>query len=314
MPAEIALVRSNYCEVARNQEGRAAEMKPASFKYVKAQSLDEVFELQAEYDDEAKLLAGGQSLVPLMNMRMAQPSVLVDLNGLTELSGISNGGPVIEIGALTRQIEVERSSVVSALPIVGEALRHVAHAAIRSRGTFGGNLAHADPASELPALLLALEGEFVATGPGGERVIAAEDFFRGYFTTALESTEVLTSVRIPADQPSGWAFVELARRHGDFALAGVAALIDVDASGVCQSARIALFGVSDVPVRAKEAEAFLAGRPTNEDGLLKQAAELATAPLEPSSDIHAPAEYRKKLSKVLVQRALTAALSRGGGA
>jgi carbon-monoxide dehydrogenase medium subunit len=289
-------------------------MKPASFKYVKAESLDQVLALQAEHEDEAKLLAGGQSLVPLMNMRMAQPSVLVDLNGLTELSGIDNGGPVIEIGALTRQIEVERSPVVAALPIVGEALRHVAHAAIRTRGTFGGNLAHADPASELPALLLALDGEIVATGPDGERVIAVDDFFRGYFTTALEPNEVLTSVRVSADQPSGWAFLELARRHGDFALAGVATLVDVDDSGICQSARIALFGVSDVPVRAKEAEAFLVGKPANEDGMLEEAAQLAAAPLDPPSDIHAPAAYRKKLSKVLVKRALEAAFSRGGGA
>jgi carbon-monoxide dehydrogenase medium subunit len=284
-------------------------MKPAPFKYVVPDTVDEALALQAEHEDEAKVLAGGQSLVALMNFRMAQPSVLIDLNRLTSLSGIENGGPVIEIKALTRQLEVERSATMSALPIVAETLRHVAHVAIRARGTFGGNIAHADPASELPALMLALEAEMVATGPDGERVIPAADFFKGYFTTALEPTEILTSVRIPTEQPGAWAFIELARRHGDFALAGVAALLDVE-DGQCRSARIALFGVADTPVRATEAEAFLVGKdPVGE--VLEEAARITAEALNPSSDIHAPGAYRKKLSSVLVKRAVTAALNRG---
>lgn len=289
-------------------------MKPASFRYVKPETVDEALALQAEHGDEGKVLAGGQSLVPLMNMRMAQPAVLIDLNGLSELSGIANGGPAIEIKALTRQLAVERSPLLAELPIVGETLRHVAHAAIRSRGTFGGSIAHADPASELPALLMALEGELVATGPDGDRVIAAEDFFRGYFTTALEPTEILTSVRIPAAQPAAWAFVELARRHGDFALAGVATLLDVGAGGTIQSARIALLGVADGPVRSGEAEELLRGTRTDDGPALDEAARLAAEVLDPPSDIHAPAAYRKKLVKVLVKRALRSALSRGGAA
>jgi carbon-monoxide dehydrogenase medium subunit len=289
-------------------------MKPAPFLYVKPDTLEEVHSLLAEHGDEAKLLAGGQSLVPLMNMRMAQPSVLVDLNGLTDLRGIANGGPVIEIKALTRQVDVERSQVVAKLPVISEAVRHVAHAAIRSRGTFGGSLAHADPASELPALLVVLGGELVASGPSGDRVIAAEEFFLSYFTTALEPTEVLTSVRIPAQQPSGWGFVEVARRHGDFALAGVVALVGLGAGGICETARVALFGVADVPVRATQAEAFLAGKRLSENGVIGEAARLGADALDPPSDIHAPAAYRKKLSAVLVKRALQAALSTGEGA
>ena len=249
------------------------------------------------------MLAGGQSLVPLMNLRLAFPSVLVDLNGVPGLGGVTvNGGA--EIGAMSRQMAVERS-VGAAAPLVAEALRHVGHPAIRSRGTFGGTVAHADPAAEIPAVLLALGGEVVARGPGGERVIPADELFVTHFTTALEADEILTRVRIPA-MGGGlrWGFAEVARRQGDFALAGVAATVEVDADGVCRSARIVLFGVADRPVRASASETALAGRRLDDAGALHDAEGLAADGLTPRNDVHASSRYRKEVVGVLVRRAL----------
>lgn len=249
-----------------------------------------------------------------MNLRLATPDVLVDLNGVSELEGIAVDGSV-EIGALTRQITVERSAAVAAAaPLVVEALRYVGHPAVRSRGTLGGTVAHADPSAEIPAVLLALGGEVVARGPGGERTIAAEDLFVTYFTTTLEDTEVLTTVRVPAASAGmRFGFAELSRRHGDFALAGVAASAEVDEDGVCRSARIALFGVADRPLRAQGAEACVVGRPLGDPGVLREA-ELATADgLEPRTDVHASSRYRRDVAGVLVRRALAQAAARGGG-
>jgi len=285
-------------------------LKPAPFIYVRAESLEEAVAALAEHGDEAKILAGGQSLTPFMNLRLATPEVLVDINGVSELEGIAANGSVT-IGAVTRQIAVERSAgVANAAPLVVEALRHVGHPAVRSRGTLGGTVAHADPSAEIPAVLLALGGEVVARGPGGERTIAADELFVTYFTTALEDAEVLTSVRIPAATPGmRWGFAELARKHGDFALAGVAASAEVDGDGICRSARIALFGVADRPLRAGAAEQALAGRRLDE-AAIRDAERLAADGLEPREDVHASSRYRKDVIGVLVRRALTQAAAR----
>ena len=265
-----------------------------------------------EHGDEAKVLAGDQSLIPLMNMRLARPGVLVDINRL-RLDGIkSNGG--LTIGALTRQSAVLRSGDVSAYaPIIAAALRHVGHPGIRTRGTFGGSIAHADPAAELPAVLLALDGEVVARGPGGERTIPAEELFVTNFTTSLAPNEVLTSVRFPWSlDKARWAFHEVARRHGDFALAGVASAAEVEKGATCKSARIALFAVADRPVRAKEAEEFLVGKQLDDAAVVEEAARLACAGLEPQSDFHATSQYRKEAAEALVRRALTHMSTQGG--
>ena len=290
-----------------DSEGHA--LKPASFRYVKAETLEQAIDALTEHGDEAKVLAGGQSLVPLMNLRLALPAVLVDVNGIRELDGVSVNGSV-EIGAISRQLAVE-SSVGDAAPLVAEALRHVGHPAIRSRGTFGGTVAHGDPAAEIPAVLLALGGNVVARGPGGERVISADDLFVTHFTTALEPTEILTRVRIPrAGAGQRWGFAEVARRQGDFALAGVAATADVDPDGVCRAARIVLFGVADRPLRAAAAEAALHGQKLVDPAALYDAGQLAAEGLEPRADIHASSRYRREVAAVLVRRALGQAAAR----
>ncbi len=213
-------------------------MKPAGFAYLATEGLEEALTALSAHGDEAKIIAGGQSLVPLMNMRLAKPGVLIDINKITQLAGIEMDG-VLSIGALTRQQEVQGSAEVrSFAPVVVEALAHVGYPAIRSRGTFGGSAAHADPAAEIPALLVLLDAELVIRGSAGERTVPASEFFKGYFTTALEPVEILTSVRIPRP-PDGirWSFSEVARRHGDFALVGVMAGAAVDGDGKGTSVR-----------------------------------------------------------------------------
>ena len=229
-------------------------MKPAPFKYARAQSAEEASSLLAQYGDEAKILAGGQSLIPLLNMRLARPEVLIDISRVDALADIvANGG--LTIGATATQAATLRSADVRRYaPILTEAVRYIGHVGIRSRGTIGGSAAHADPASEVPAVLLALDAQLVATGPGGERSISADEFFVSTFTTALEEDEVLTRIELPYPvDDARWSFQEVARRHGDYALAGVAAVAQVDGSGVVEKARIALSGVSDRPVRAEQA-------------------------------------------------------------
>ncbi|HEY6783133.1 MAG TPA: xanthine dehydrogenase family protein subunit M, partial [Candidatus Dormibacteraeota bacterium] len=262
-------------------------MKPAPFKYVRPQTLDEAVALLAEHGDEAKILGGGQSLIPMMNMRLARPGVLVDITALSELDGIS-GQDGIVIGATTRQSAVKSAPrIVERLPLLVEALRWVAHPAIRNRGTFGGTVAHADPAAEVPAVIQALDGEVVARGPDGERTIRAEDFFLGMYATALNVDEVLKEVKLnEAELSRRWAFREVARRHGDFALAGVAATADVNESGRCRSARIVLFGVSDRPLRAYEAERRVENAELASEDVRRETAELAIDGLQPRSDVH----------------------------
>lgn len=274
-------------------------MKPAPFKYVAAVSVEEAVAALGEHGDEAKILAGGQSLVPLMNMRLAVPDVLVDVNRVAELQGIAANGS-IEVAAVTRQSALERSA--DAPPLVKEALRHVAFPGVRSRGTVGGSIAHADPAAELPAVLLALGGEVEARGPSGSRTIAADDLFVTYFTTALAADEMLTAVRFPrqgANTRSG--FAEVVRKAGDFALAGAAVSVELDGD-TCRSARVALFGVADRPVRSSAAEQAVAGRTLVEAAA--DAGRAASDELDAKSDSHASAEYRKEVVGVLVRRAL----------
>jgi carbon-monoxide dehydrogenase medium subunit len=264
-------------------------VKPPPFEYVAAGSVEEA--VAALGGGDTKVLAGGQSLVPLLNMRIARPAVLVDVNRVPGLGGIEVDG-VIRLGALVRQADALASSPLrAAAPLLAAALRHVGHPATRSRGTVGGSLAHADPAAELPAVATALDGEVVAAGPSGERSIPAREFFAGPFTTSLAPDELLTAVTLPRQGARRSGFAELSRRHGDFALAGAVVLLD--------PARIVLFGLGGVPERAPAAEQAL-----DCGGDAAEAAELATRDLEPVSDIHADGAYRRRVAKVLVRRAI----------
>jgi carbon-monoxide dehydrogenase medium subunit len=285
-------------------------VKPAAFEYFAPRSVDEAVALLDKHRDEAKVLAGGQSLVPLMNMRLARPGVIVDINRLGTLEYIVATPTALRIGALTRQRAAESSTLVAdRCPLLRDALRLVGHAQIRNRGTVGGSIAHADPAAELTAVLTALGGDITVRGRGGMRVIPASEFFVTYLTTALEAGELLTEVRFPALPPgAGWSWMEISRRHGDFALAGVGVIVNLR-GGVITDVRIALTGVGPTPVRASAAERLLTGRAPSE-GLWVEAADAVRAAVEPDGDIHASAEYRRHVSGVLTQRALREALTR----
>lgn len=288
-------------------------MKPAPFEYHRPTSLDQAVTLLAECGSDAKALAGGQSLVPAMNFRLARPAVLVDLNGIASLAAVEelpDGG--LRIGAMTRQRAVERSrAVASRAPLLFEAMPAIAHPQVRNRGTVGGSLAHADPSAELPAVMLALDARFVAQSRAGTRTIPAADFFTGILSTALAADELLTAVEIPAPPAyAGAAFVEVARRHGDYALVGVAAQVVLDGNGVCQSARVALLSVGDTPVLATQAMRALVGRAPGAAAIEEAARAAAERDLDPPADIHASAAYRRHLARVLVGRALRAASAR----
>lgn len=286
-------------------------MKPAPFKYVAARHLDEVMELLAEYGDEAKVLAGGQSLIPTMSFRLAQPEVLIDLNGVDGLDGISATDNGLRIGTMCRQRAVEHSELVAQrTPLLTETMPWIAHPQIRNRGTFGGSLAHADPASELPAVVSVLGGSFHIRRQDGEERVTSEDFFQALFETAIGPEDLLLGVEIPA-QPtgSGWAFQEFARRHGDYALVGVAVSLRVE-GGVCRGARIALLSVGEGPMRARKAEQSLVGESLS-PAILERAADLAARQdIDPPGDIHASTAYRRHLAEVLTRRTLTQAAAR----
>ena len=289
-------------------------MKPPPFEYAAPRKTDEAVALLAQHGDRAKVLAGGQSLVPLLNFRLAQPEVLVDVNRVAELAYVRPVDSGIAFGALTRQHTVERSDDVRArLPIVTEACRLIGHLPIRHRGTIGGSLAHADPASELPAVMVALEAELTAVRRGGRRTLPAEQFFRGIFTTALAPDELLTEIRVPGLPPrTGSAFVEIARRAGDFAIVGIAALVTLDDAGRVGRARLALCGVGPTPIRAREAERVLEGeRP--EGRALDEAADRIVAATDPPGDVHASAAFRKKLARHVGRQAIGLAARRAGG-
>jgi carbon-monoxide dehydrogenase medium subunit len=287
-------------------------MKPARFRYARPSTLDEAIALLAKASGEGKVLAGGQSLVPMLNMRLARPAVLVDVNRLPELIGIApTPGGGLRLGALTRHAELAASPVViGRAPLLAEAARHVGHAAIRNQGTLGGSLAHADPAAELPAALVALGARVRVTGPRGARDVEADAFFRGLLTTALEADEVLTAVELPAP-PSGWGFAEIARRPGDFALAGVAAVVQIASSAPArvETARVVGFGLGDRPRRLAGAERLLAGARLDGETAARAGAAVASD-CDPPSDGHGSAEYRRHLATVLTERALLQAAGR----
>jgi len=285
-------------------------VKPAPFVFHRARSAEDALALLAEHPD-AKPLAGGQSLIPAMNFRIASPSALVDLNHAADLAGINalpGGG--LRIGAMTRHLAVERSDLVRThAPLLHETMPHVAHPQIRSRGTLGGSLAHADPSAELPAVMTALGARFQLRAKSGERWIDATEFFTGLFATALAPGELLAMIEIPARPVrSGHAFLEVARRHGDYALAGVAAQVVLDASLRVSSARVALLSVGDGPVLVS-AGGVLAGTSGDAAAILA-ASEAVRAEVDPPTDIHADAAYRKQLAAVLTRRALTIAVER----
>jgi aerobic carbon-monoxide dehydrogenase medium subunit len=282
-------------------------MKLPDFKYEAPATVAEATVLLAEHQDEASILAGGQSLIPLLALRLAHPAVLVDINGLHELSGVSVIDGRVAIGALTREYMAEESETVAeTVPLLTSALPLIGHEAIRSRGTLGGSLAHADPAAELPAVARALDAEFVVRSESGERVIPAAEWFEGYLTTSRRPDEILVEVRFPVAEPgTGVAFQEVARRHGDFAMVGLAASLTL-ADGTITDARLAFSGVADVPVRAAEAESLLAGQQPSAE-LFAEAARRAAAALDPPADLHGSSEYRKKVAAVLVRRGLRAA-------
>ena len=292
-------------------------MKPAPFRYHAPDTLEEALALLSEHGFDAKPLAGGQSLVPAMNFRLARPAVLVDLNRIPGLASIepadANGG--LRLGAMTRQRAAERSPLVAErAPLLAEALPLVAHPQIRNRGTVGGSLAHADPAAELPAVALALGARLRAASTKGERTIAVGDFFTGLMATALGPEELLVGIEIPPQPPrSGWSFVELSRRHGDYALIGVAAGVTLDESGRCADSRIVLVSAGEVPIAAAGASAALAGAELGAEAA-RAAAEAAAAEADPPGDIHASADYRRQLIRVLVRRALETAFARARAA
>jgi carbon-monoxide dehydrogenase medium subunit len=269
-------------------------VKPAPFAYKKVRSLAEAVALLGEHKD-ARLLAGGQSLIATLNMRLSAPSLLIDINGIGGLDGIAHKGGAVEIGALVRHAKAERSDAVAKhAPLLARALPHIGHAAIRNRGTLGGSIAFADPAAELPACLLALDGEVDATGPKGKRTIKAADFFKGLFETALGPQDVLTAIRIPAaGKDTRVGFAELARRHGDYAIVGLAASARADGKGLAD-VRLAFFGVGATAMRAKKAEAALASG--NVD------AAVAALDLEPQDDVQATGAVKKHLAGVLLRR------------
>jgi aerobic carbon-monoxide dehydrogenase medium subunit len=279
-------------------------LKAPAFDYVRARSLSEALSLLQQHGEAAKVIAGGQSLVPALNLRLLAPALLVDIGGLAELKGIAVNDGVVRIGALTRHADLQRSPEIARhAPLIAQAVTHIAHPAIRNRGTIGGSLAQADPASELPACALALQGQIVVAGPQGERRVAAEEFFRGLYETALSPHDVLVAVEFPAiraDERS--AFLELARRSGDYALVGLACRAGL-AEGAFRELRLAYFAVGAKPTLASSAATRLVGSPLSEASIADAQAALAQD-LEPHDDIHASAATRRHLARVLLRRVL----------
>jgi len=288
-------------------------VKLPPFEYHLAGSVEEAVGLLSQWGDEAKVLAGGQSLVPLLAFRLARPAHLIDVNAIADLAYITDGNG-LEIGATVRHRDAERSdTVVAEAPIVAAALAFVGHTAIRNRGTVGGSIAHSDPAAELPAVLIALGGEVVARSTRGVRTIPAESFIQGFLTTALEPDELLTAIRLPPWPAStGWGFNEFSRRNGDFAIVGVAALIGLGTDGRVSDARLVFSGVGGTPVRAVEAERAMIGE-TPSTALWAAAGDQAGAGLDPPADLHGSSAYRRQLARVLATRSLHEAYERAKG-
>ncbi len=286
-------------------------MKPPPFEYDDPRSLDETLALLAQHGEDAKVLAGGQSLVPLLNFRLARPERLVDINNVTELDFLRIEGRHLRIGALVRHSRLERSDeAAAALPLLRDAVRFVGHVQIRNRGTVGGSVAHADPAAELPVALTALEAQFHVRSTHGERVLSADELFLTHLTTSLEPDELLTEIAVPVPAArTGAAFVEFARRHGDFALGGAAVVLELDGTGSVARAAIALLAAASTPLRAAEAERVLVGH-APEEQIAREAAARAVADIAPSGDIHGGREYRRGLVEALVRQAILRAAER----
>jgi carbon-monoxide dehydrogenase medium subunit len=285
-------------------------VKPAKFEYHAPASVDEALAILGRYDGDARVLAGGQSLVPMMNFRLARPRAIVDLNRILELAYVEEDGEVVRIGSMTRQRRLEFEPLVEAkLPLLHEALRWVGHLPTRSRGTIGGSIAHADPSAEIPMVLQALEGEIIARGPQGERRIAAQDLFHSALTTSLAPLEIITEVRFPAmPAQSAYAVEEFARRKGDFAIAAVAVMLWRDGQR-CTKARLATAGVGPASIRLRDAETVLEQKGLSEDAIT-EAAGKAAAQVDPVSDLNGSAEYRRHLTGVLTSRAVLKAIER----
>ncbi len=287
-------------------------MKPAPFDYYAPTSVDETCSLLARYGSDAKLLAGGQSLVPLLALRLAQPAALIDLNGVHELDYIRADDNGVAIGAMTRQRTVERSSVMrETCPLLPAAVEWIGHPQIRNRGTIGGSLVHSDPAAELPALATLLDATFTITNAqGAKRTVKPDEFFVTYLTTAVEPEEMLSEIYFPTlPAGTGWSFVEVARRHGDFALVGAAATVALDSAGACSNVHIALFGVAPTATRSPSAEQALLNQKPDEQAIAAAASEVVKD-IDPPGDVHASVEYRKYVATNLVRRALTEAVQR----
>lgn len=285
-------------------------MKPPVFEYLRPTTLEAAVSTLAAEGDRAKLLAGGQSLVPVLNLRLAAPELLIDLNAIESLRELvyeSDG--TLRVGAMTRHRSLERNTDVARNhPLIPAVVDHIAHVQIRNRGTIGGSLCHADPAAEWPALCLACEAEMTLVGPEGSRKLPAAQFSLGVYSTALESNEILTQIRFPAwPKHRRWGFLEVSRRRGDFAIVGVISLLDIDSSQRCERARIVVFGAGDVPSLATQAAAFLVGKPVDAS-VIAEAALLARNEIEARSDHHASAAYRSELVETLVRRSLRQAM------
>jgi len=286
-------------------------MKPAAFKYIAASSLEHALALKAEHGDEAKFLAGGQSLLPTMNFRLARPGILIDINGIEALAGSDPSGGTTRIGALTRYRALQRDlRFAKSFPVIAEALPHIAHPQIRNRGTIGGNLAHADPASELPAIMLALRARMRVQSAGHERWVEASDFFVGGLTTDLQPEEMLVEIELPPANPrTGSCFMEIARRRGDFAIAGVATLITLDDRDQCSDVRLTFCGVGEAPVDASVAASGLIGHQMTEQAACDVAAAVQSM-IDPGGNVHTTVDYQRHVAGVLTERALLTAYQR----
>jgi carbon-monoxide dehydrogenase medium subunit len=287
-------------------------MKPTAFDYHAPTTLAEVLELKAEFGEDAKPLAGGQSLIPTMNFRVSQPSVLLDLNGIDELSFIKEDAGGLKIGAMTTQAEAEHSELVKQLnPLIAETIPNIAHSQIRNRGTIGGSIAHADPASELPVIALALNARFKVAGKAGERWVDAQDFLVTMFTVDLGPEEILTEIEFPAfPKNTGWSFMEVGRRKGDYGMAGLAALVTLDEDGVCEQARLVYLNVGDKAMDAVKAAVSLNGQKITAETAAAAAETAGEQEIDPFGSVHATPEYQRHLSKVLTRRALVVANQR----
>jgi carbon-monoxide dehydrogenase medium subunit len=288
-------------------------MIPPAFEYLQPNTIPEAITLLQQHGEDAKILSGGQSLIPMMKLRIARPAYLIDINRISGLSYIKEDGAFLKIGGLTREAELEASQLIrTKYPILIDTALVIADPQVRNLATVAGNLAHGDPANDHPATMLALGSQVVATGSGGERVIPIEEFFLSLFSTALQPDEILTEIRIPLAPPhSGGAYFKLERKVGDFATAAVAAQVTLDANGVVQKVGIGLTNVGPTPIKAKKAEDFLRGKKL--DGAsIRQAAQLAADEAQPSSDLRGPADYKKGLIKELAKRALSRAAQRAG--